>query len=250
MTSGSTLPRLALTSALAASLVGCVLLVSPKDYGAHCRFEGEQTPCGQCIRTRCEADVDGCCGQGSCEPTLAAVEACAAGDVAKCDAVASLRTSSEAAKAGVGRCLDERCRDECSAPSARNKTKCSFPSFGNGESCSCTLATTPNDVTCDEAVLPKAICCAPQGWPADGLRCACKAVSCGATGDGCRCSLMDAPSEGPSCSAKICCALNDLCTCGSSTCIAGERKVASCARAELACAPGLMRVASCVVAAP
>ncbi len=250
MMPGPTLRRIALATALASPLLGCVLLVSPKSFGDHCRFDGEETPCGQCIRTRCEADVDGCCRESSCDSTLTGLESCAAGDVAKCDSVASLRASSEAAKAGLGRCLDERCRTECSAPSTRSKTKCAFPSFGQGETCSCTLSTTPNDVSCSEEALPKAICCAPEGWPADGQRCACKAPSCGATGDGCRCLLEDAPSEGETCSGKICCARNDVCTCGSLACLAGERSVASCSRAELACGPGLVRVKSCVVAAP
>lgn len=249
MTPGTPLRRIAVASALASSLLGCVLLVSPGTYGEHCRFDGASTPCGQCIRTRCEADVDGCCREGSCDSTLTALETCAAGDVAKCDAVASLRSSAEAAKSGLGRCLDERCRSECSAPSARSKTKCSFPSFGQGQTCSCTLSATPNDVTCGEDALPKAICCAPEGWPADGLRCACKAPSCGATNDGCRCLLEDAPSEGETCSAKTCCARNDVCACSSLACLAGERSVPSCGRAELGCGPGLVRVKSCAVAA-
>lgn len=249
MTPGTPLRRIAVASALASSLLGCVLLVSPGTYGEHCRFDGASTPCGQCIVTRCEADVDGCCREGSCDSTLTALENCAAGDVAKCDAVASLRSSAEAAKSGLGRCLDERCRSECSAPSARSKTKCSFPSFGQGQTCSCTLSATPNDVTCGEDALPKAICCAPEGWPADGLRCACKAPSCGATNDGCRCLLEDAPSEGETCSAKTCCARNDVCACSSLACLAGERSVPSCGRAELGCGPGLVRVKSCAVAA-
>ena len=250
MMPGPPLRRIALAGALAGSLASCVLLVSPQSFGEHCRFEGETTPCGQCIRTRCEADVDGCCRESSCDATLAAVESCAAGDVATCDAVTSLRASAVTTKAAVGRCLDERCRAECSAPSARSKTRCLIPTFGRGETCSCTLSTTPNDVTCSEGALPQAICCAPEGWPAEGLRCTCKAPSCGATNDGCRCILGDAPSEGNLCSAKICCVRNDVCACSSAACLAGERSVPSCERAELGCGQDLVRVKSCVIAAP
>lgn len=249
MTPATPLRSIALACALATSLVGCVLLVSPKRFGEHCRFDGEETPCGQCIRTRCEADVDGCCSAGACDATFSALETCTAGDVTKCDAVAALRTSTETATAALGRCLDERCRSECSAPSARSKTKCVASSFGQGQTCSCTLSTTPNDAACGEATLPQAICCAPEGWPADGLRCSCRAPSCGASNDGCRCLLTDGPSEGDTCSAKTCCARNDVCSCSALACLAGERTVAKCSRDELACGPGFVRVTSCAVAA-
>lgn len=239
-----------LSSVVAAPLlVSCVLFVSPDTFGDHCRFANASTPCGQCIVTRCQTDVDACCTDDACNgETLSNLETCAGGDVATCDRLATLKSAAAPSRVGIARCVDERCRADCSSPSSRTNTKCTLSSFGKGESCSCVVSATPNDVQCSEASVPDSICCAPPGWPAESLRCTCKAVSCSPTGDGCRCLLIDAPSEGKTCTGTKCCQNDDICTCGTAACIPPEKPVTSCGRPTIGCANGLTRVSSCVVA--
>jgi len=236
---------LALSALAAASVVSCVLFVSPDDHGTRCRFAGEETACGACLRERCQTDIDACCRVPACDKTLTEIDACAQGDRARCSVATSDHAAAEPTRASLAICLATKCREACLAPATTSITECSRPSFSGGHACTCVVSASPNDERCSEAVLPETICCAPQGWPGPGLRCSCRTVSCGPSSGGCGCFLADGTPRGADCRAAVCCQDNDVCRCGSAPCDPHEKPVAACSRATLGCALGQVRVASC-----
>jgi hypothetical protein len=230
---------------LLAGLASCVLVVSPDEYGQRCRFQGEESRCGSCLTARCQPFIDDCCRDDACTHTLDSLERCAQGDVARCTSLGADSDAAEPSRSKLGRCAETQCKAECASGLTKSITQCTVPAFGQGHTCTCAVSDTPNDTLCSEATFPETLCCAPEGWPAPGLRCSCKVLSCGPSRDGCSCMLTDGAPEAPTCIAKTCCLLGDICGCHANDCLVDETKVASCSRANIQCAVGQKRVASC-----
>ncbi|CAN5925209.1 hypothetical protein BH11MYX4_BH11MYX4_19840 [soil metagenome] len=241
--------RLAVTGALLA-LAGCILLVSPDDYGEHCGFRGQDTTCGTCLATKCRAALDACCRDDGCAPTLSIVERCATGDQAACASAESEESAASPTRIALARCLVDGCQTTCrTGTPTRSITQCSVPAFGRGQACTCVVSASPNDTACNEQAFPNTVCCAPSGWPGASLRCSCRAFDCQPTSDGCLCALTDGASEGTQCGGAICCLDHDVCQCGSRPCLAADQQVPSCDFSKVGCAVGQQRVTSCAAEA-
>ncbi len=222
-------------AALVAIAAGCVLVVSPDEYGDRCRFTGETSQCGACLVERCRAEIDSACGD---EATLAAVESCAG--ARDCAAITAPATNGP-----VSSCLATRCGAVCKTLAGPSPTRCREPATGVGATCTCTHAGPTNDTICDAKVYPSTICCAPAGWPADGLTCACEAVACVGTSDGCSCGLSGSTPENSTCRTGFCCADQEGCRCRAQPCYDFETPVSSCSIDVVACKRGQVRVESC-----
>lgn len=237
--------------ALAASCVAsCILLVSPDDYGQHCRFEGQDTACGQCITTQCQAPLDDCCLTDSCAPGLNLIEQCAKGDRQLCELVESDLQARDPKRIALAACVHSACGALCKAgaPPARI-TKCEQSSLGRGKTCSCRIGAETNQADCSEIGYPQTVCCAPQSWPAEGQKCTCNTIACNPSSSGCSCLLFDIPSESAVCNGDVCCLDGDSCRCGSKACSSGSVQVASCTIDTIGCPPNQKRVESCAVSA-
>jgi hypothetical protein len=219
------------------SVVGCILAVSPETYGDRCRFAGEGTQCGSCVRTACQAEVNAECDGDA----LRAVESCAARHDASCGTIPD---------GPLAACVKTRCAGVCTVLAGTSETHCEEPPLGAGSACTCTQGGVANDAVCDSAAYPQTICCAPKGWPAPGLACSCRPVSCNATTDGCFCSLVTNTPVQSACSGFACCAERDACTCRAKGCYPFETQVPTCDVTVLGCADGQVRVASCSVRTP
>lgn len=242
----------------------CLLFVSPEDYGERCKFAGEETACGRCLRERCQPSIDACCKDEGCSPTLAALESCATHADATESRCGELGAS--AARPGsdgeLATCATTRCAAVCRAFTGTSATRCSEPDFGRGATCACTSAPESgqgNDFECSPQSYPGTVCCAPPSWPADGIECTCLPLGCHKTPEGCSCALVDTPPEQTSCTAPPCCASTvdpDQCVCRA-TCFDIERAVPSCSVtaqvgsvAVIGCKKGQKRVASCTIRTP
>jgi hypothetical protein len=235
------------------TLAGCILFVSPADYGAHCEFQGMTTDCGACLAERCQTTIDACCGDSTCASILSSVDTCASelGD--------ACTTLKDAAKSGtdptqqaLGSCVATLCAGECAASQGESVTKCSEPEFAEGTACTCSSASDggANDFVCSSAVYPEALCCAPSGWPGPGLTCNCEPLECSSMPSGCSCSLSCSPfgSSSTTCSGPPhCCALSGSCSCSDSPCTSGETKVSSCSAKTAGCPSGAHVVESCSI---
>ncbi len=223
-------------------LGGCILLVSAPEYGSQCRFAGAQSLCGACVATRCPASINRCCSDDACAPTLAALEGCAAERDQTCTTLALAAASTEPASAELGACIATRCAGSCQPLAGVSETTCKELPLAAGAACSCVTSTmaAPNDFACSPAVFPGVRCCAPKGWPADGLECACKRAQCNPTTNGCFCSLVDYTPDQETCGGTpglFCCASpkSAQCTCRPEACFKGELAVPSCSAAVIGC---------------
>ncbi len=95
---------------------GCTLVVTSFEHTDHCQIAGSSS-CGTCIRQKCQASVDTCCGDASCRgeeghsAILDSLDSCASGDRIRCAAgIASAGTGTSAA---VGSCVRSMCKAEC-----------------------------------------------------------------------------------------------------------------------------------------
>jgi hypothetical protein len=110
---------------------------------ATCPITGE-SDCGTCLRTKCQAEINYCCGDASCRggdsesnTVLAAFDTCAAGDSTRC--AESLRTSYSSFQGDVLKsCLASRCQATCAGTAAVAPTaqKWSCSSTGTVHACS------------------------------------------------------------------------------------------------------------------
>ena len=41
--------------------IGCIVFVSPTEGGAHCVMRGAETACGECVKVRCQRELDEAC---------------------------------------------------------------------------------------------------------------------------------------------------------------------------------------------
>jgi hypothetical protein len=234
--------RTVITAAGSLALVSCILIVSPERFGDTCRFSGEETQCGACLVDHCRAELDECCRDDQCDPTLRAVEACATRHDASCSAIAR-----DAARFPIARCAAQRCGGVCVALQGTPLTRCEEPTLAEGAACVCLYDESGggNDFVCGTAAYAQTLCCAPKGWPAAGLECACLPIDCSPTREGCSCNRIKNAPEQSACAGAICCAETDSCTCGSRPCFAFETPVATCTLAAIACPKDQIRLESC-----
>lgn len=228
---------------LIATLVGCIFVVSPEEYGTVCRFQGEETQCGACVAAKCRREIDDCCRDASCDDVMASLDRCTASHGEEC---VSLKNS----QAPLSSCVARECGPQCERLTGQSTTSCREPRLGEGSACTCTSGDDVNDVVCNPRVFPQTICCAPEAWPATGLECKCEALDCRASPDGCFCKLADFTPKQRTCEAVHCCVSEDVCRCTSEQCSGFERPVTSCSIAELGCAKGQKRVDSCSARTP
>lgn len=237
---------------IAASLMtmSCMFLVSSETYGDHCKIAGEDTPCGRCLRARCQTKLDNCCRDDACVSTLPILEACAQHTGAACDDFAA-RKGNAGPEGVVAACAATLCGAVCNSFAGTSDTTCAEPTFGRGATCACTSAPgSGNDFECSPKSYADTICCAPESWPAPGVECTCRPLSCYGTPEGCSCRLVDTPPDRSRCEAPPCC-VSDLdpeqCACRAN-CYENERRVSSCSTTDgsaVRCAKGQKRVDAC-----
>lgn len=151
-----------LALALLVPLSGCIVIAPGFDAVDNCPIRGDSL-CGTCLRAKCQADINTCCGTEGCSEstgygfddenevgtTIAALDACAGGDTARCgDQLESAYGST--AKEAVNRCVTNNCRDACVKGGASlTKWTCS------------TTAPAGDCATCiyDECAAPIQSCC-------------------------------------------------------------------------------------------
>jgi hypothetical protein len=146
-------------------------------------------------------------------------------------------------RAALAECVLEKCSPYCQAvpPGAgESETSCKESPLAPAAACSCTVQSIPaNDFTCSEAVERGSRCCAPSGWPAPGLQCTCRRLSCNPTEDGCFCSLVDYAPEQETCAGQAHCCLaaghDDQCFCRSRECGPNETPVPACSLDVMGC---------------
>jgi hypothetical protein len=234
--------------AFALALCSCVFLVSTKEVGPHCAFEGRTSPCGNCLTERCVTETDRCCGDSECDALIVQVEGCALRGDEACTQLLAEPAGSEP-RAGLQRCARQRCAAFCQPRTGVSETHCEEEFLAGGRSCSCRISAPANEVACSRVAQPLSRCCAPAGWPAVGQRCACAAVSCQPLTDGCACtlSLDTGPSDARTCEGLHCCAGGDVCSCRTRPCDMREREVERCGLEQVQCAVGLVEVPSCSI---
>jgi hypothetical protein len=100
---------------------GCVLLVEGAPDGAStlCRFESDDTACGQCIANACRRELGACCANddGSCGKALAKLDECARGPGPKVCALAK-SIASHGAPEPLAECIERSCVAACFATGA------------------------------------------------------------------------------------------------------------------------------------
>ena len=233
--------RLLAVAALLLGGAGCVLLVTDKDYGTHCKLSGADTGCGRCLKSRCQLDVDACCRDDACSSTLSAAEGCALQKAGACEDIATRQTKA-GAEGALATCAATLCGAVCQSFAGVSETTCKEPVFARGAACECTSTPSAgNDFACSPASYEGTVCCAPDSWPAAGTQCQCKAISCDGTPEGCSCGLaIDTPPKRSQCEAPPCCVSlidPDQCSCRP-TCFEKEKSVPSCSATGTARAIG------------
>jgi hypothetical protein len=218
-------------------MAGCILFVSSPNAGDYCHFRGEDTPCGACLLASCQSEVNAACKD---ESVLSMMEQCAAAGDEACGKIPN---------SDVATCLKAHCPALCYARVGTSQTDCTDSFVSPGLACSCQVDNSPNDLLCAEAVYVRARGCAPSGWPGPALQCVCKAVACFPLSDGCNCVLTDNldTSTAEECRGQHCCAIQDRCQCRTRPCEGGEREVAECNKAEVACPQGNVEFPSCAI---
>jgi hypothetical protein len=239
--------------ALATALSACLLAVDFADAGgAHCRFAGSGTTCGQCLADHCAPMVDACCFDDHCGGVIGDLESCATQSGAGCTHLAD-STDRGGAHTALSECVAKECANAC-APPAHNQTSCHASYVTAVEACQCEIGATPNDTTCTEVGHPALRCCAPEGWPGPVRTCECKKIICVSAGDGCLCELgpMDDRARPTECTGQFCCYDPKLvsCACGSVACRPEETQVTSCTIAPFGCPTGQHHVDTCNVPKP
>ncbi|MDB4941968.1 MAG: hypothetical protein JWP97_1502 [Labilithrix sp.] len=240
--------RTALSALGSVVLVGCIVAVDPALYGSTCRFEGEDTQCGACVVAHCQAEVDTCCRDASCEPTAVALDGCAARGDEGCGVLRA-----DVDRFAVAKCITEACGEVCVTRAGTSVTSCKEPLLAPGAACACqvpTAASPANDVVCNGKAYPDALCCAPDGWPGAGLECTCRPLACSSTKDGCFCLLTNSVGDQSTCETSSCCSYHDQCSCEPRVCDVRETAVSSCSVTTVSCPEGQTRVASCSIRSP
>jgi len=95
---------------------GCALVVTSFDHAAHCQISGSSA-CGTCIREKCQATVDTCCGDASCRgedghsAILDGLDACASGNQNGC--AAGIASAGSGSAGAAGACVSTMCKSAC-----------------------------------------------------------------------------------------------------------------------------------------
>lgn len=230
----------------------CVLLVDPHAGGAHCALTPAASDCVACLARHCQAPIDACCTEGTCNDIVTVLEGCASRHDATCGEIGRRTASPDAAEAQLARCASAECAGLCNTRSGTSASQCSASRSGEG-TCSCQIKEPTTDFECSAVTYPAARCCASPSWPGAGLVCSCSPVVCVPSGDGCFCSLnaYATPGSQATCNDVYCCATQDACRCNPTTpCKAPEQPVATCSLDAIGCSNEMKRVTSCSVRTP
>jgi hypothetical protein len=217
-------------------LVSCILFIDEPNIEAHCRFEGSETACGNCLRQRCQSEIDQACGKDYLMPL---VDRCATGE--SCESI-PLGEPFEI-------CRRRRCLAVCHRNEGESLTHCTESFVSPSLACACDVDAPPNSFTCSSEVFPKTLCCAPNVWPGPALECACKSIACLPSSDGCTCHLTDNLDEATAadCRGTHCCAVEDRCQCRTRECSGSEKEVSACNLAVLECPKNQKSVKACSI---
>jgi hypothetical protein len=204
-------PALAL-SALVAAASGCILFVndSRSSLGSTCKFQGSDTPCGQCVATQCVSQLDKCCGDSSCEQQLTWLDQC----VGNSDDISCQVLGSSAPD--LVSCMYSHC-GACPGSDAGTAGGSGHPSCTTYSGyCICIMETTSGTGgTCTPQTITPGLCCASSGYPAAGTSCICETFSCNVTSYGADCSLSETPTGTTSYADPnaLCCSSGSDCSC-------------------------------------
>jgi len=223
---------------------GCVLIVDPPEGDAQCRFAGEATACGACVKAQCQDELGRCCGERSCETTLAALDGCAAVHDARCTTLKALGAGEGNALAA---CIRSRCPGSCEPFAGRSSTSCEVVALSGRAACACKTSSSPNDFTCATAVFSETKCCAPHGWPSPGLDCQCRPAGCERTEDGCTCRLVLYSPTLRVCEGRFCCTSDEGCSCRERGCDPWETRVDKCDVGAILCRSDQTALPACSV---
>ena len=137
----------------------------------------------------------------------------------------------------------------CEPLTGVSQTRCNEPLLAEGTACRCEDAPSSgaNDHLCSEQIYPNTLCCAPSGWPAPALECACQPIGCTPTSGGCICSRVDYAPAASECGGTFCCAAADNCRCSDVPCESWQTQVPLCTIAVLDCAANQDHVTSCSI---
>ena len=243
-------PRVASWLLAVASLAGlsaCILFVDDRgDLGTTCHLHGELTACGACIMAKCRAQLDACCGDGTCTPILDTIDACI-GDYSQptCLLVSTKPSVVTSAMDKVRDCAAD-CATLCAATSPGSSGSSGTSGGGvfatscsniTGVECDCSGDLAPNAVACSSDSVGSGVCCADYGWPDKGLHCNCKPYRCKQTATGCQCS-DDTSGPTSTCNGTYCCIFEGWCSCGTTPCDTVSKPVSSCTKATATCPSG------------
>jgi hypothetical protein len=236
---------------------GCIFFVG--DTGnletSMCNFQGETTPCGVCVITNCEAQLNACCTDSSCQGSLSNLDGCATGSSVACGELTEgdILGLTDAAYAALGACVSKSCSTTCTGSSSSGDggvpvgptigISCSNPVQGE---CSCEYTDDgTTSVSCSTSIGQNIICCADTGYPGtsgpaeDGTTCICNPFYCEEDGEGnCACASQMGIITGTSTSG---CSEN-----GSNTCCVTNEGVCECMPGNSGCGSA-MEVSSCSI---
>lgn len=243
-------------------LAGCALVLdSSSDLRDHCSFDGaDDNVCGICLELECQAQIDACCGDPSCQDVMDVVDECGSGDN---DACLELDDDSDAEPILI--CLANKCQDICGVffqdvpeggggagtggeGEGGNAGSDGSDCFEYGDACQCSYGGPGNDIACDETLFGGAACCADFRYPDEGI-CTCEEIGCeiNFTYDTCTCrsGVLD-PSTATDCGAySYCCQGFNECRCNNEfPCDVNETPVPSCSFETIPCPTGVS-VTSC-----
>ncbi len=236
------------------SLSACILLVDTgTDLGGTCHIRGEATACGACLSTKCRAELDACCGDGTCAILLNTLDSCVADFSQPTCTLFSTKLPVATTTTDRLRSCAADCAPICDATHGGSSgssgasgggpyvTGCS--SFIASE-CDCSGDLAANGTTCSSDSIGAGVCCADYGWPNKGLSCSCKAYRCKATGaDSCTCGTSVSGPDS-TCNGTHCCIFEGWCDCSAKACDTSSKPVASCTKATATCPSG-RAVTSC-----
>ena len=116
MYSASIVGRLLWAALVLLPASGCALVVTSFEHTDHCQITGSSA-CGTCLRQKCQAPIDSCCGDASCRgedghsAILDSLDSCAGGSQSEC--ATGIATAGAGMGAAVGSCVSSMCKAEC-----------------------------------------------------------------------------------------------------------------------------------------
>jgi hypothetical protein len=258
---------------------GCIAFIHDDagSYSTTCPFEGEDSSCGECVQTSCAVDLDGCCSDDACAPSLTLLDSCAgSGDLSACTSLANLTNVDAVEAALLGSCIQESCTmcgtrggstiadggEADGATMSRSVDAAPVIScLGGdvGQECVCTVGGTDTGEPCNlQTVEEVGLCCAGAGWPTQaGTECTCKPFVCmgGEQAiDPVSCALAESTLGGESMypndttdpdADPTCCSDGLTCTCRNNQNCENQTETIGCDVTDVSCPAGTTSVTSC-----